>query len=118
MQQDQPRENHASRNTHTHTTMRPTQVGPGRNNYVPKKDAGKFAPAADTKGFRMTNTAVGPQASGTEFTATQDPGKQHAAAHTAGYRMANTAVGPQASGTEYTATLDPGKQLPAGDNKY
>ena len=34
--------------------MRPVQVGPGRNNYVPKRDAGKFAAAADTKGFRMT----------------------------------------------------------------
>lgn len=34
--------------------MRPVQVGPGRNNYVPKRDAGKLAAAADTKGFRMT----------------------------------------------------------------
>ena len=56
--------------------MRPVQVGPGRNNYVPKRDAGKLAAAADTKGFRMSNVAVGPQASGTEYTATLDPGKQ------------------------------------------
>jgi hypothetical protein len=85
--------------------MRPTQVGPGRNNYVPKKDAGKFAAAADTKGFRMTGTAVGPSASGTEYTATQDIGKLTPAAQTSGFRMASVAVGPQASGTEYTATL-------------
>jgi len=98
--------------------MRPTYVGPGRNNHVPKKDAGKFVAAADTKGYRMTGVAVGPQASGTEYTATQDIGKLAPAANTAGYRMAQVAVGPQASGTEYTATLDPGKQLPAGDNKY
>ncbi len=89
--------------------MRPTQVGPGRNNYVPKKDAGKFAAAADTKGFRMTGTAVGPSASGTEYTATQDIGKLQAAADTKGFRMASTAVGPAASGTEYTATQDIGK---------
>lgn len=66
----------------------------------------------------MQSSAVGPQASGTEYTATQDIGKAAPAAHTAGFRMTSVAVGPQASGTEYTATLDPGKQLPAGDNAY
>src|SRR4051812_25435666 len=98
--------------------MRPVQVGPGRNNHVARKDPGKTAPAAHTAGYRMANTAVGPQASGTEYVSTQDIGKAAPAAHTAGYRMASSAVGPQASGTEYVSTLDPGKQLPAGDNPY
>lgn len=77
--------------------MRRVQAGPGTNNYKPKQDVGKTLPAGNTTGagFRPTAVAVraytmprrsrdtdliasqtGPNASGTEYTATLDPGKQ------------------------------------------
>jgi hypothetical protein len=41
----------------------------------PKMDAGKFAPAASTTGYRPVGTATGPASSQAEYTATQDIGK-------------------------------------------
>merc|ERR1711943_53772 len=99
-------------------TMRRTQVGPGTNNYRPKNDIGKNQPAANTDGYRMTNTAAGPAASGTTNVATQDAGKTLPAANTDGYRMVGTAAGPAASGTTYVATQDIGKYQPAADSPY
>lgn len=38
-------------------------------------DAGKFAPAASTTGYRPVGTATGPASSQAEYTSTQDIGK-------------------------------------------
>ncbi len=74
-------------------------------------DAGKFAPAASTTGYRPVGAATGPASSQAEYTATQDIGKQMPAGGDGhGYRLntTTTVAGPTASGVETDAPLDPG----------
>mmetsp|Transcript_143094 Transcript_143094/g.202403 ORF Transcript_143094/g.202403 Transcript_143094/m.202403 type:complete len:105 (-) Transcript_143094:32-346(-) len=92
--------------------MRRVQVGPGTNNHNPKMDAGKFAPAASTTGYRSVGAAAGPTSSQASYTATQDIGKQMPAGNDgAGYRLnTTTSVAGPASSQEASqaAKLDPG----------
>jgi hypothetical protein len=74
------------------------QVGPGTNNHSPKQDAGKFAPAASTTGYRSVGAAAGPSSSQADYTSTQDIGKQMPAGGDGqGYRLNTTTsvAGPQ-----------------------
>merc|ERR1711916_309914 len=91
--------------------MRRVQVGPGTNNHNPKQDAGKFAPAASTTGYRSVGAAAGPTSSQAEYTATQDIGKQMPAGNDGtGYRLntTTTVAGPQsAQDSSTTGQLDP-----------